>query len=67
VQSKKSDWEVSLAKTRSELARANKNLNAAIANADLNQVIDYTNKVRGLESGLEVATAAFNQLFPATV
>jgi hypothetical protein len=67
VQQKKSEWEVSISKTRADLAKAKRNLNNALANANLQGVIDYTNTVRGLESGLEVATAAFSQLFPVEV
>jgi len=42
-------------------------LKSALANANLQGVIDHTNLVRGLESGLAVATEAFAQLFPAEV
>lgn len=67
VQEKKSNWEVSIARTRAELARAEQNLNVAMRSADLNAIISASNNIAALKSGLEVATAAFEQLFPAEV
>ena len=65
VQEKKSSWEVSISKTKAELARAEKNLANAYAEADLQAIVDGTVLVRSLEEGLEIAQAAFPVLFPA--
>lgn len=67
MQQKKSEWEVSISRTKADLARAQRNLKSALVHANLQDVINYTNLVRGLESGLAVATEAFAQLFPAEV
>lgn len=64
VQQKKSSWEVSIAQTRSFLAKAKKNLQQAMRSADLALVIQFHNEIKGYESGLEIATAAFAELFP---
>jgi len=39
----------------------------AIRNADLQGIIDAKNKLAGFESGLEVASMYFRQLFPVEV
>ena len=67
VQEKKSNWEVSIARTKAELARAEQGLTVAMRTADLNAIISASNSIAALKSGLEVATAAFAQLFPAEV
>lgn len=64
VQAKKSEWEVSIARTKASLAQANRNLNNALRSADLNAIISAENSVASLASGLEVAEKYFAQLFP---
>lgn len=67
VQERKSHWEISIAKTKSKLARAKQDLNNAYRNADLQGIIDNTNIVDNLQDGLEIAEAAFVVLFPVEV
>ena len=64
VQEKKSHWEVSIAKSKSELARAKQNLNAAYRNADMTGIVSYSNQVANIEAGLEIIQGAFVLLFP---
>lgn len=65
VQEKKSHWEVSIAKTKSSLARANQNLRNAYRSADLEGIVAHTNTVENLTAGLKTAEEAFAVLFPA--
>lgn len=65
VQEKKSCWEVSISKSKAAIARAEKDLADAYANADLHAIVEGTALVQSLEMGLEIAQAAFPVLFPA--
>ena len=64
VQEQKSHWEVSIAKTKSELAKAKRSLNTAFATASLEMIVSYTDRVESLERGLDIAQKAFAVLFP---
>ena len=65
VQEVKSNWEVSIAKTRASIARAKQALAQGYRTANLQEIVDQTNNVAALESGLAVAEKAFAVLFPA--
>ena len=65
VQEKKSEWEISIAKTKAELARAEKNLADSYAQADLQGIIRYTSLVNNYKEGLSIIQDAFPILFPA--
>ena len=52
VQAKKSEWEISIAKTKADLARAEKNLAGSYAQADLQGIIRYTSAVNNYKEGL---------------
>ena len=64
VQEKKSEWEISIAKTKADLARAEKNLAGSYAQADLQGIIRYTSAVNNYKEGLSIIQEAFPILFP---
>lgn len=64
VQEVKSSWEVSIAGAKADVARATKNLQTAYRNANLKQIIEWTDQLEGLTRGLEIAVEAFAKLFP---
>jgi len=64
VQEQKSNWEISIAKSKKEVALAKRFLQNAYNDANLSQIVSYTNQVESLERGLKLAQEAFAQLFP---
>lgn len=64
VQEKKSHWDISIAKSKAELARAKRNLADAYKHADIQGIIDYSNAVTSIENGLAIIEEAFVLLFP---
>lgn len=65
AQERKSHWEVSIAKSKAELAKAKQNLNKALREACLEKIIEAENMIKSLEGGLEIALKHFPVLFPS--